>query len=492
MARRSTVHTEAPAIGNAINPETKSYDRIYGMLLGIRIHVSRISAHPPVAITQDHFNEYEKLKIPREGNHYAPAHRGRYDYKFKTYAPIAFLHLRHFFGITDEEYLISLTADYMMSELATIGRSSAMFYYTWDGRYMLKTLTKGELKVLLRMLPGYYDYVRYHPNTFVNHFFGAYRSATGAGRSIRFAIMNNVFPIGFQIHYKFDLKGSTVNRSVGEDKRARPGSTWKDSEFELERYLKIGPRDWLPLDAQFVEDTNFLSKSQVMDYSLLVGVHQFNPDSPILHPAMGEKIEIFTVFTPDRSSESRYKDNSVIVKKVHLKKGRKTVKRRDPTVRSQLKFERSNFSAVMPWNDGGSGLRSFCGGLRGTNDRDEPLSEIYFLGIIDFLQEYSIAKKTEHVFKRIVWEKDTMSCVNPSVYASRMLAFLRKTIGPRDIETPEQRQEAIQRIARLEEMSRPIQHRRPSVRGIPGLDVVQPSPLARPGEEAQEQEGTGS
>jgi 1-phosphatidylinositol-4-phosphate 5-kinase len=365
-------------------------------------------------------------------------------------------HLRHFFGITDEEYLLSLTADYMMSELATIGRSSAMFYYTWDGRYMLKTLTKGELKVLSRMLPGYYEYVRYHPSTFVNHFFGAYRSATSVGRSIRFVIMNNIFPIGFQIHYKFDLKGSTVNRNVTEEKRNHPGSTWKDAEFERERYLKVGPRDWLLLDAQFVEDTSFLAKSQVMDYSLLVGIHQFNPDSPILHPAMGEKIEILTVFTPNQSSQSRYDGNSVIVKKVQLKKGRKAVKRRDPTVRAQVKFEKCTFSMIMPWNDGSAGLRSFCGGLRGTNEWDEPVSEVYFIGIIDFLQEYSLGKKTEHLFKRVVHEKDTMSCVNPNVYASRMLGYLRRTIGPQNIETPEQRQQAIRRIVRLEEMSRPL------------------------------------
>jgi 1-phosphatidylinositol-4-phosphate 5-kinase len=142
---------------------------------------------------------------------------------------------------------------------------------------------------------------------------------------------------------------------------------------------------------------------------------------------MGEKVEILTVFTPNQSSHSRYLGNSVIMKKVHLKKGRKRVKKRDPVVRAQLSFPQSRFSTVLPWNDGSARLRSFCGGVRGTNNQGEPLSEIYFIGIIDFLQEYSVGKKTEHLFKRIIYERNAMSCVNPDAYASRMLVYLRRT-----------------------------------------------------------------
>ncbi|KAH0793743.1 SAICAR synthase-like protein [Histomonas meleagridis] len=289
MDRRQSDYSEAPAIGRAVETDSKSYDRVYGMLLGIRVHVSRISAQPLAKLQGFHFNEYEKIDIPREGNHYAPAHHGNYDYKFKTYAPVVFMHLRHLFGITDDEYLVSLTADYMMSELKTIGRSGAMFFYTWDGRYVLKTLTKDELAVLRRILPKYYQYVSTHPDTLVNQFFGVYRSQTSMGRPIRFVIMNNVFPIGFQLKYKFDLKGSTVNRHVAPEKKDKPGVTMKDTEFAEKRYLSIGPRDWTLLRTQLLDDTNFLSSCGLMDYSLLIGIHQFNPDSPIMHPAPGGK-----------------------------------------------------------------------------------------------------------------------------------------------------------------------------------------------------------
>lgn len=449
MAHVGSEISERPAIGSAIDPETKSYDRIYGMLLGVRVHVSRLAAQPLAPLDEKkHYDEVEKMEIPREGNHYAPAHQGRYDYKFKTYSPVVFAYLRHFFGISDEEYLVSLTADYMMSELKTIGRSSAMFYYTWDGRYVLKTLTKNEMNVLRKMLHLYYPYVSTHPDTLVNQFFGAYRSQTSLGKPIRFVIMNNVFPIGFQIHYKFDLKGSVVNRSVDEEKRKKPGSTWKEAEFEMKRYLKIGPRDWMLLKSQFQDDTNFLANAGVMDYSLLVGIHQFNPNSPIMHPPLGEKIEILSVFTPSKSSKARYDGNSIIVRKIQFKKGKtKGKKKASEKIEEVLDMNekpRTN-SQIMPYVPESQRLLSYCGGLRGSNEMNEPISEVYFMGIIDFLQEYNAGKKWEHAFKSVIYKKDQMSCISPKKYAQRMFNFLCRTIGPLEQPTAEMQQQLLRR-----------------------------------------------
>lgn len=55
--------------------------------------------------------------------------------------------------------------------------------------------------------------------------------------------MNNVFPVGLKINFRFDLKGSTINRFVEPEKREQPGSTWKENEFSEGNYLK-GLRDW--------------------------------------------------------------------------------------------------------------------------------------------------------------------------------------------------------------------------------------------------------
>ena len=39
------------------------------------------------------------------------------------------------------------------------------------------------------------------------------------------------------------------------------------------------------------------------------------------------------------------------------------------------------------------------GGLRATDDSNEPLNTIYYLGVIDILTPYSLMKKVEHVWK---------------------------------------------------------------------------------------------
>lgn len=42
------------------------------------------------------------------------------------------------------------------------------------------------------------------------------------------------------------------------------------------------------------------------------------------------------------------------------------------------------------------------GGFRATNENNEPLPEIYFMGIIDILQPYNISKQVEHTWKSSV------------------------------------------------------------------------------------------
>lgn len=420
-----------PLIGERIEENSKSYDRIYGMLLGIRVHVGLLSSHPMKPLDQTSFQAYEKIDIPREGNHYAPGHTGPNDYKFKAYAPVVFAYLRQFFGITPLDYTISLTADYMLSELKTLGKSSAMFYYTYDGRYVFKTLTKDEMKVLRKILPAYYEYVTTHPDTLINQFFGAYRSQTSMGRPIRFVVMNNVFPIGYQLSRKYDLKGSTVGRSVPPEKRAKKGTTWKDVEFAEKHHLKIGPRDWSLLKAQLMDDTNFLARIGVMDYSLLIGVHKITAETPFLQPALGEKIQLFTLYTPNISTRTRYRTNSLVVRNKRLVNGKQTKRETtEPTMTGAMgDFEIAQSIQTSPsLMEDQERLLSFHGGLRATDEQDQPLQWIYFFGIIDFLQEYTIRKSAEHAFKSLVYPTDTMSCIPPDRYATRMMNYLVRTI----------------------------------------------------------------
>lgn len=54
-----------------------------------------------------------------------------------------------------------------------------------DERYLVKTMRKSEMKVLLEMLPKYYEHVTKYPQTLITRFFGLHRvTPTHAGSSV--------------------------------------------------------------------------------------------------------------------------------------------------------------------------------------------------------------------------------------------------------------------------------------------------------------------
>lgn len=168
-----------------------------------------------------------------------------------------------------------------------------MFFISHDDQYMIKTMRKEEIKLLLASLPRYLAHVSAHPSTLLLRFFGVHRvkpshglkvrGATAAageagGRpscqahgcwgwrpgpgpayctvgnttrlacilitpvlctttrppppapaphvpcQVRFVVMNNVFRTDVPLHCKYDLKGSTLGRTVGAKMSATGGS----------------------------------------------------------------------------------------------------------------------------------------------------------------------------------------------------------------------------------------------------------------------------
>ena len=59
-----------------------------------------------------------------------------------------------------------------LSELSSEGKSGAFFYYTADGKYMMKTVTPKEFILLRHILKGYYDHIKENPETLIVRFLG--------------------------------------------------------------------------------------------------------------------------------------------------------------------------------------------------------------------------------------------------------------------------------------------------------------------------------
>ncbi len=91
-------------------------------------------------------------------------------------------------------------------------------------------------------------------------------------RKVHFVIMSSVFDTAAQINTIYDLKGSLVGRSATEKERAS-GGVLKDCDLIADhRKLHLGPKK-LDFMRQLNSDAKFLSSLHVMDYSLLVGIH---------------------------------------------------------------------------------------------------------------------------------------------------------------------------------------------------------------------------
>ena len=124
--------------------------------------------------------------------------------------------------------MMSLCGDFNFIEFISNSKSGQFFFYSHDGRFMIKTQTAAESKFLRRIMPHYYQYVMQNPNTLMTRFYGMHRVKIGhLGQKMRFVIMASVFDTGKEIHKIYDLKGSTVGRAAS------------DKEVEENKVLKM-------------------------------------------------------------------------------------------------------------------------------------------------------------------------------------------------------------------------------------------------------------
>ncbi|KAG4953966.1 hypothetical protein JHK82_039581 [Glycine max] len=80
--------------------------------------------------------------------------------------------LREMLKLDVAEYMMSICGDSGLRDISSPGKSGNIFFLSQDDRFMIKTLKKYELKVMLNMLPKYYYHVGSYENTLITKFFG--------------------------------------------------------------------------------------------------------------------------------------------------------------------------------------------------------------------------------------------------------------------------------------------------------------------------------
>ncbi|EGZ26781.1 phosphatidylinositol-4-phosphate 5 kinase-like protein [Phytophthora sojae] len=246
---------------------------------------------------------------------------------FVDYAPREFRAIRLAFGLSDEKYLASFRTT--AKERVSSGSSGAFMFFSGDNSLLVKSLKEKECRALVDMAPQYARYLTANPHSRLIRFFGCHRVRL-YGRNFYFAVMSNVLHSEQHtatITEKYDVKGSWVDRRARRPQRGdrvtcaecdatyifggtnedvmsdaavdtgdgrtsaldgtvpqfpfhvhRPDIVFKD--LDLARSLHL-PRDVAAhLNKQLVSDCEFLRDVGIMDYSLLIGIHKCHLRAP--------------------------------------------------------------------------------------------------------------------------------------------------------------------------------------------------------------------
>ncbi|RKP09305.1 hypothetical protein THASP1DRAFT_14465 [Thamnocephalis sphaerospora] len=197
------------------------------------------------------------------------------------------------------------------------GKSGAAFLKTKDNRLIMKQLQRSEADALLRFAPSYFDYMsraffsEANLNTVLTKLFGYYRIGykdpiTGESVRMDVIVMENLF-YNRKISQLFDLKGSTRNRKA--ERTDREDEVLLDEnliQYIYENPIFIREHSKMMLRSSIWNDTLFLSRLNVMDYSLLVGI-----DSEKGELVVGI-IDFIRTFTWDKRLESWVKETGLL------------------------------------------------------------------------------------------------------------------------------------------------------------------------------------
>ncbi|CDJ43485.1 phosphatidylinositol-4-phosphate 5-kinase, putative [Eimeria tenella] len=360
----------------------ESWNMVINIMVGIRLAGSRAMSEPHRAVEPYDFLMKEKFSVlPKTGM----LDRQRRKpplcaVRFIDYAPMVFRRLRAIFGIDSLLYIRSVGPEQLLgnlilgnlsslSELVSEGKSGSLFYYTTDGRFMIKTVSKETAFFMRSVLFDYYKHVSTCSNTMLTRLCGlhAIRLKDKSGqilggkepwrRKTYFMVMENFFHTPVEIHRRYDLKGSTQGRSLPPELRSDPTVARKDNDMARDgEMIEIGQERKKMFIEQLTIDAAFLRDHGIMDYSLLLGISYASC-----------------------SQDSNVCQNGFLLNDEEIRASQSTLMNSSSSIGGGTDFERPFWSRDL-------------GGMQST-DR----TKLYYVGIIDILTHWTAKKKLEHV-----------------------------------------------------------------------------------------------
>uniref|UniRef100_A0A669BHW8 Phosphatidylinositol 5-phosphate 4-kinase type-2 alpha n=1 Tax=Oreochromis niloticus TaxID=8128 RepID=A0A669BHW8_ORENI len=382
------------------------------LMWGVNHSINELShVQIPIMLMPDDFKAYSKIKVD---NHLFNKENMPSHFKFKEYCPLVFRNLRERFGIDDQDFLNSLTRSAPLNSEAQ-GRSGARFHTSYDKRYVIKTISSEDVAEMHNILKKYHQFiVECHGNTLLPQFLGMYR-LTVDGDETYMIVTRNVFSHRLSVYKKYDLKVRGKERRTHEKKNtAKELPTYKDNDFindgqkiyineenkkmfleKLRKDVEVCVRHdffFFVLFFCFFFFFLFLAQLKLMDYSLLVGIHDV------------ERAEQEEVESEENEAEEEGESDG-------------------GGIGTPPDSPSNTLDSTKPLSPGEFDPTIDVYAIK--SNESAPRKEVYFMAIIDILQHYDAKKKAAHAAKTVKHGAGAeISTVNPEQYSKRFYDFI--------------------------------------------------------------------
>lgn len=205
--------------------------------------------------------------------------------KITEYAPSVFETVKFMDKITPANIKESLSTEKnhksVFKAKESAGKSGSFFFFSYDRKFIIKTMNSSEKKVFIDSLPTYMAHLKTNPNSLIARIYGVFTVEMEDIQPVDIILMGNCAHCGPNIENVFDLKGSMINRNVEE--WSSNSDTLKDVNLlELakeKKYLNFQRKDMRDIMKVIFKDCKYLNSRRLMDYSLLLVIEN-NPEMP--------------------------------------------------------------------------------------------------------------------------------------------------------------------------------------------------------------------
>uniref|UniRef100_A0A668TE87 Phosphatidylinositol 5-phosphate 4-kinase type-2 alpha n=1 Tax=Oreochromis aureus TaxID=47969 RepID=A0A668TE87_OREAU len=341
------------------------------LMWGVNHSINELShVQIPIMLMPDDFKAYSKIKVIVH-------------HKNKSFmnSPLCF-----------SDFCNSLTRSAPLNSEAQ-GRSGARFHTSYDKRYVIKTISSEDVAEMHNILKKYHQFiVECHGNTLLPQFLGMYR-LTVDGDETYMIVTRNVFSHRLSVYKKYDLKGSTVAREASDKEKAKELPTYKDNDFINDgQKIYINEENKKMFLEKLRKDVEFLAQLKLMDYSLLVGIHDV------------ERAEQEEVESEENEAEEEGESDG-------------------GGIGTPPDSPSNTLDSTKPLSPGEFDPTIDVYAIK--SNESAPRKEVYFMAIIDILQHYDAKKKAAHAAKTVKHGAGAeISTVNPEQYSKRFYDFI--------------------------------------------------------------------